>query len=97
MVQRSGQFEDLLLALVRTFLIQFRTADRCVAKEVGRHGITVNAYAPGIIGKTPMCEFLSNVALYNVVIFFSGEAVRAKFADGLGLQNPDAVDEAVRH
>ncbi|KAF8737107.1 hypothetical protein AX14_013464 [Amanita brunnescens Koide BX004] len=25
-----------------------------VAKEVGRHGITVNAYAPGPIGNTPM-------------------------------------------
>ncbi|KAK2464702.1 hypothetical protein APHAL10511_003278 [Amanita phalloides] len=27
-----------------------------VAKEVGRHGITVNAYAPGIVAKTPLWE-----------------------------------------
>ncbi|KAF8327105.1 short chain oxidoreductase [Amanita rubescens] len=50
-----------------------------VAKEVGRHGITVNAYAPGIIGKTPMWG-----------------VAKAIFAEGFGLQNQEAVDEAVR-
>ncbi|KAF8327109.1 NAD(P)-binding protein [Amanita rubescens] len=48
-----------------------------VAKEVGRHGITVNAYAPGIIGKTPMWG-----------------VAKAIFAEGFGLQNQEAVDEA---
>lgn len=40
--------------------------DFSIAKEVGRHGITVNAYAPGII-RTPMCEIRSNVMCLRVV------------------------------
>ncbi len=28
-----------------------------IARELGKHGITVNAYAPGVV-ETPMCQFL---------------------------------------
>jgi len=43
-----------------------------------------------------MCELRSNKAHYNVITFSTGGAVKSNFTEGLGLQNPDAVDEAVR-
>lgn len=48
----------------------FQAADYHAAKEVGRHGITVNAYAPGVVGKTPLCELRSNAVYEKILTLF---------------------------
>ena len=50
----------LVTSLGKNIVFQSQVPDSSVAKEVGRHGITVNAYSPGAIGKTPMCKLRSN-------------------------------------
>ena len=50
----------LVASIGKNIFLQLQVPHRSVAKEVGRHGITVNAYSPGAIGNTPMCKLRNN-------------------------------------
>jgi NAD(P)-dependent dehydrogenase (short-subunit alcohol dehydrogenase family) len=66
-----------------------------IAKEVGRHGITVNAYAPGVMGTTPMCKLGSNPVNLCNIKNLTGKDTKEYYTAEFGLPSPDAIEESV--